>query len=149
MAIQPNLNSGMSASFAFTAQSGSSPGVSANTQQADISRTNFASVSSTLGFSQQMLAALVQLQASWRAIGTGLPIGDGSLNSLGIALSGQYAGMTFGSPGNASDLNSLQSPLRGLYGVSSDNLNFLGGPLRGAYQGMMQIPGMPPTPPVM
>jgi len=149
LAIQPNLIPGAGASIAFTAQFGASAGVGSSAHQAAISGTNFSSVSSTLDFSQQMLAALVQLQASWRAIGSGLPIGDGSLNSLGVGLSGQYAGMTFGSPGNASNLNSLQTPLRGMYGVVSDDLNLMGGPLRGAYQGMMQIPGMPATPPLM
>ena len=102
--------------------------------------------------SQQMLQSLVALQASWVGIGSGMGIGDGSTNSLGASLSGQYRAMTFGSPGNASDLMSLQSDLRGSYGglaggVAND-FGAMSAPLAGSYAGLMQIQGMPPTPPL-
>ena len=142
--IQPNFNPAT-----FPGQLAPSSGAASAQFAAVVSSTNFGSISATMDQSQQMLQSLIQLQASWTAIGSGFMIGDGSTNSLGVALSGQYAGMTFGSPGNASDLNSLQAPLRRGYGVMSDDMNLLGGPLRGAYAGMMQIRGMPPPPPMM
>ncbi|MBT9586032.1 hypothetical protein IV102_22010 [bacterium] len=142
--IQPNFNP-----TSFPGQLAPSGGTTSAQLAAAISSANFGSIAAGMDQSQQMLQSLIQLQASWRAIGSGFMIGDGSTNSLGVALSGQYAGMTFGSPGNASDLNSLQAPLRRGYGVMSDEMNLLGGPLRGAYTGMMQIRGMPPPPPMM
>jgi hypothetical protein len=142
--IQPNFNP-----TSLTAQLAPTSGAAAAQQAAQIGSTNFGAITAGLDQSQQMLQALVQLQASWTAIGSGLLIGDGSLNSLGVGLSGQYAGMTFGSPGNASDLNSLQAPLRRGYGSNVDDVTVFSGPLRGAYAGMMQIPGMPPPTPLM
>ena len=141
--IQPNFNPA-----SLTAQLAPASGAAAAQQAAQISGTNFGAISATLDQSQMMLAVLTQLQSSWQGIGSGQLIGDGSLNSLGFALSGEYAGMTFGSPGNASDLMSLQTNLRQSYGAMTDDMNVLGGPLRGAYQGMMTIPGMPPPSPM-
>lgn len=147
--IQPNLPK---AQISITAQLNGATGAAAAQQQAQVAGTNFGSIESTLDRSQQALAALVQMSAGWIGIGSGLGIGDGSLNSLGASLSTQYMGMTMGSPGFANDLSSLESPLRGMYGGiaggSADNFQQMAAPLAGAYQGLMQIQGMPPTPPL-
>ncbi|MBX3172692.1 MAG: hypothetical protein KF760_35165 [Candidatus Eremiobacteraeota bacterium] len=145
--IQPNLPN-----VSITAQLTGSTGAAAAQQQAQIAGTNFGSIQSTLDQSQQALQALVAMSAGWIGIGSGLGIGDGSLNSLGAALSTQYMAMTMGSPGFASDLTSLESPLRymygGLAGGAADNFQAMAAPLAGSYAGLMQIQGMPPTPPL-
>jgi len=144
--IQPNL------SLSLSAQLSGPTGPVAQQQQQQIAGTNFGSIESSLAMSQQMLSSLVQLQASWVGIGSGLGIGDGTTGSLGAALSGQYRAMTFGAPGNAADLMSLQSDLRGSYGglaggVAND-FSAMAAPLAGSYAGLMQIQGMPATPPL-
>lgn len=141
--IQPNNLPPTSVSV--SAQLGGASGAAAAQQQAQIAGTNFGTVASTIDQSQQMLAALVQMQAGWVGIGSGLGIGDGSVASLGVPLNGQYAGATFGSPGQAGNLDSLESPLRYMYagmaGGVGDDFNSMAAPLSGAYQGMMmQIP---------
>ena len=145
--IQPNLPQ-----ISISAQLTGNTGAAAAQQQAQIAGTNFGSLENTLDQSQQALAALVQMSAGWVGIGSGLGIGDGSLGSLGVALSTQYMGLTMGSPGFASDLTSLESPLRYQYGSlaggAADNFQAMAAPLAGAYQGLMQIQGMPPTPPL-
>ena len=140
--IQPNLPQ-----ISISAQLSGTTGAAAAQQQAQIAGTNFGSLESTLDQSQQALAALVQMSAGWIGIGSGLGIGNGSLDSLGIPLNGQYAGMTFGSPGQASNLDSLESPLRYMYagiaGGVGDNFQAMAAPLAGSYAGMMmQIPDM-------
>ncbi len=142
--IQPNLPQ---TSVSLTAQLNGSTGAAAAQQQAQIAATNFGRLESTLDQSQQALAALVQMQTGWVGIGSGLRIGNGSLDSLGVPLNGQYAGITFGSPGQASNLDSLESPLRymytGLAGGAADNFQAMAAPLAGSYAGMMmQIPDM-------
>lgn len=144
--IQPNL------SVSLSAQLSGPTGPVAQQQQQQVAGTNFGSVQSSLAMSQQMLSSLLQLQASWVGIGSGLGIGDGTTNSLGAALSGQYRAMTFGSPGSASDLMSLQSDLRGSYGAMAggvaNDFGAMSAPLAGSYAGMLQIKGMPATPPL-
>jgi hypothetical protein len=151
--VNPNFNPS-SINALFTPVSGAA----ASQQAALVASTNFGSVSSGIDQAQQMLSALVQLQASWVGIGGGQPIGDGSLPSLGAALSSQYAAMTFGSPGNASDLGSLQSNLRGMYAPvlpgMTDDLTKIAPPLGSAYAQLMGnpgtgIPGMPLTKPLV
>ncbi|MFN8606829.1 MAG: hypothetical protein U0931_04815 [Vulcanimicrobiota bacterium] len=142
VAIQPNLPP---IGPSISAQLNGPTGAAAFQQQAQIAGTNFGALESTLDQSQQALAALVQMQAGWLGIGSGLGIGDGTVASLGVPLNGQYAGMTFGSPGQAGNLDSLESPLRYMYagmaGGVGDNFSAMAAPLAGAYQGMMlQIP---------
>lgn len=145
--IQPNLPQ-----ISITAQVNGATGAGAAQQQAQIAGTNFSGLQNTLNQSQQALAALVQMSAGWVGIGSGLGIGNGTLDSLGVALSTQYMAMTMGSPGFANNLSSLESPLRHQYGAlaggSADNFQAMAAPLAGAYQGMMRIQGMPPTPPL-
>lgn len=145
--IQPNLPQ-----VSITAQLSGSSGAAAAQQQAQVAGTNFGSIQSTLDQSQQALQALVQMSAGWIGIGSGMGIGDGSTNSLGVALSTQYMAMTMGSPGFASNLSSLESPLRHQYGAMvggvADNFQAMAAPLAGSYAGLMQIQGMPPTPPL-
>ncbi len=145
--IQPNLPN-----ISITAQLSGSTGASPAQQQAQIAGTNFGNIQSTLNQSQQALQALVAMSAGWTGIGSGLGIGNGTTESLGAALSTQYMAMTMGSPGFASDLTSLESPLRymygGMVGGAADNFQAMAAPLAGSYAGMMQIQGMPPTPPL-
>lgn len=150
--INPNINPSTINAFLTT-----SAGASGAQQAALVASSNFGSVSAGIDQSQQMLAALVQLQASWVGIGGGQPIGDGTLPSLGASLSGGYAAMTFGSPGNAADLGSLQTNLRGMYAPAlpgmTDDLTKISPPLSSAYAQLMNnssmaIPGMPMTKPV-
>lgn len=145
--IQPNIPQ-----ISITAQLTGSTGAAAAQQQAQVAGTNFGSIQNTLDQSQQALQALVAMSAGWVGIGSGMGIGDGSTASLGAALSTQYMGMTMGSPGFASDLTSLESPLRFMYGGmaggTADNFQAMAAPLAGSYAGLMQIQGMPPTPPL-
>ena len=138
--INPNIN------LSISAQLTPATGAAAAAEQAAVSGTNFGSVSMSIEQSQQMLAALVQLQSSWLGIGGGQPIGDGTLPSLGAALSGEYAGMTLGSPGNAADLGSLQTNLRGMYASvlpgMTDDLTKIAPPLSSAYAQLMGTPGL-------
>lgn len=154
--INPNINSA-----SLNVQLTPTPAGAAAAQQAAlVATTNFGAVSAGIDQSQTMLAALVQLQASWLGIGGGQPIGDGSTASLGAALSGQYALLTRGAPGNAQDLNSLQANLRGQYAGllpgMTDDLTRIAPPLSSAYAQMMAsgglgvpaIPGMPMARPI-
>lgn len=145
--INPNIPQ-----LSITAQLTGSTGAAAAQQQARVAGTNFGNIQNTLDQSQQALQALVAMSAGWIGIGSGMGIGDGSTASLGAALSTQYMAMTMGSPGFASDLTSLESPLRhmygGLAGGAADNFQAMAAPLAGQYAGMMQIQGMPPTPPL-
>lgn len=145
--IQPNIPN-----ISITAQLNGSTGAAAAQQQAQVAGTNFGSIQSTLDQSQQALQALVAMSAGWTGIGSGFGIGNGTLDSLGVGLSTQYMGMTMGSPGFANDLTSLESPLRymygGMVGGAADDFNAMAAPLAGSYAGMMQIQGMPATPPL-
>jgi len=153
--IQPNFNPA-----SIQAQLASATGGTASQQAALVASTNFSSVASSIEFSQQMLATLTLLQSSWMGIGGGGLIGDGSTASLGAPLSGQYSALTFGSPGSAGDLNSLQTNLRGAYAGMlpgmTDDLTKISPPLSSAYAQLMasgampglSVPGMPLAKPI-
>lgn len=139
--INPNINSA-----SLSVQLTPTPaGAAAAEQAALLATTNFSSVAAGIDQSQAMLSALVQLQASWLGIGGGQPIGDGSTASLGAPLSSQYALLTLGAQGNAANLNSLQTNLRGQYAgmlpPMSDDLTRAAPPLASAYAAMMASPG--------
>ena len=100
--------------------------------------------------SQQMLEAYVALAVSW----TGM-LGGGDPQNLALPLWGNYQALVGPTHGNAGNPLSLSTPLRQNYAwmfagstAASDDFNMLGMPLRNMYNQLLNIPGMPPVPPM-
>lgn len=105
---------------------------------------------SAQGLSQQMLEAYVALAVSW----TGM-LGGGDPQSLALPLWGNYQALVGPTQGNPGNPLTLSTPLRQNYAwmfagstAASDDFNVLSMPLRNIYNQLLNIPGMPPVPPM-
>lgn len=107
------------------------------TLASSLSLDSVATVTAQLEHSKQMLNVLGQLQSSW--------LGPNHLASLGAPLSSSFVGLTGNTVGQASNLESLQTNLRGMYAGAlpgmTDDLTRISPPLSSAYAQMMATPG--------
>jgi hypothetical protein len=140
---QPNTQ--VNVSIAATSGSG---GAQASAGSAALGRTAL-TPNAAAQQSQQMLETYVRMAMEWTRM-----MGGSDPQNQALPLWGNYQHLIPGSQGNAGDLLSLSTPLRQNYAWmfgpagANDSFQAMGAPLRQQYNALLNIPGMPPVPPM-
>lgn len=146
LSSRPNSPAQVTVSIAATQGSG---GAQANAASAALGRPALAP-NAAAQHSQQMLETYVQMAMAWTQM-----MGGTDPQNQAVPLWGNYQHLLPGTAGNAGDPVSLSTPLRQRYAwmfagtaAASDDFGALGAPLRQQYNQLLNIPGMPPVPPM-